>query len=177
MPVKIRHIQLNKIEWVVWDNYFHNYKNNNLYQILEFKDIYELYNRKSGTELWQTTLEKDAAIEALKKHPDIFRIELSKLNGKTEKGIVNRLLAKYEANQGLSRYDIGNLRPLKKPIIYDTKSKINQIINKYNNNALVIDIVSGLITAFIIWVLGQIFSFNYGDIFKFIYNHIKSIVP
>jgi hypothetical protein len=80
MPVKIKHKQLKKIQWVDYENYFHNYMNNDLYETLQMKDIYELYNRISGEEVWQTTLEKKAATEALKKHPNIFRIEYSKKN-------------------------------------------------------------------------------------------------
>ncbi|MDB5003067.1 MAG: hypothetical protein JWQ34_1292 [Mucilaginibacter sp.] len=80
MPVKIKQTQQNKSQWVDYENYFHNYINNDLYETLQIKDVYELYNRISGQELWQTTLEKKAAIEALNKHPDIFRIEYSDKN-------------------------------------------------------------------------------------------------
>src|ERR1700722_6052138 len=85
MPVKIRHIQLKDIQWVDYEQFFHNYMNNNLYETLEIKDLYELYNRKDGEERHQTTLEKERAFEALKKHPDIFRIEYSELNSKPKK--------------------------------------------------------------------------------------------
>jgi hypothetical protein len=80
MPVKIKQKQTKKVEWVDIQYYETNIKNNDLYKTLYIKDIYELYNRKTGVELWQTTLEKNKAIEALHNHPDIFRIEYSKEN-------------------------------------------------------------------------------------------------
>ncbi len=80
MPVKIRQKQTQKTEWVDYEYYAHNIINNDLYKTLIIKDIYELYNRKTGVEVWQTTIEKTRALDALSKHPDIFRIEYSDKN-------------------------------------------------------------------------------------------------
>jgi hypothetical protein len=80
MPVKVKQKQTKKIEWVDYEFYEYNIMNNDLYRTLVVKDIYELYNRKTGIEVWQTTIEKNKALEAINKHPNIFRIEYSKKN-------------------------------------------------------------------------------------------------
>jgi len=55
--------------------------------------------------------------------------------------------------------DNGYLEPTKAPIQYETKIKINQIINKYKNNPWYINIVSGLILSAILYSLGLIINF------------------
>jgi hypothetical protein len=77
MPVKIKHKQLKQIKWINYQDYIQNYVNNDLYETLYIKNVYDLYNRKSGTELFQTSIEKEEAETALLKHPDIFRIAYS----------------------------------------------------------------------------------------------------
>ncbi|MDP9078652.1 MAG: hypothetical protein M3O71_14570 [Bacteroidota bacterium] len=94
--VKIKHKGFKKIEWVTYDHYYHNIKDNDLYEVLMFKDIYELYNRISGTELWQATLEKKDAVDARKKHPHIFRIEYSDKNTNIEPKPITKQNLPYE---------------------------------------------------------------------------------
>lgn len=72
MPVKIRHKQLGDIKEVTYHEYFHNV-NKNIWSVLKIWDIAELYNSNTGTEVWQATIELEEAIEAINKHPDVFR--------------------------------------------------------------------------------------------------------
>ncbi len=138
MPVKIKHKQLKKTQWVDYENYFHNYMNNDLYETLAIKDVYELYNRISDVELWQTTLEKEAAETALKKHPEIFRIEYSDKNTKLKantnvksKEIIHEIslndisiINAHRANQLRDAGLLDKNLPIKIPTITDIKTHI-----------------------------------------------------
>ncbi|MEB0263447.1 MULTISPECIES: hypothetical protein [unclassified Mucilaginibacter] len=160
MSIKIKQKQTGKIEYVSYE-YCMSTINKNLYEALEFKDLYELYNSNTGEEVWQGTIDKKDAFEAILKHPNIFRIEYSEKNTNLED------ISELSIAQLLDQLPFedpplekGNLLPTKtpkayiRPIIKSTGNTIRKVIN----NALIATIIGGIIAL----ILGTWFCIKFG---------------
>lgn len=79
--VTIRHKQLNEVQTVsisTWNK--PNKYNQDLWEVMEIRDVVDLYSCDSGVWRLHNTLELETAKEAVAQHPNTFKYEPSKLN-------------------------------------------------------------------------------------------------
>jgi hypothetical protein len=126
MPVEIKHKQLGDVKTVSYEEYFHNV-NKNLWEIIRIYDLAELYNSKTGPEVWQATLELNQAIEAVKRHPDIFRYEISNKNTQAFL-LVGKIKSVFRIIKTITPKAITSLTPIWKLIIVIITGVIAKVV-------------------------------------------------
>jgi hypothetical protein len=133
MPVKIKHKQLGNTEIVNYTNW-EKHHDHALWDIIEMWDVVKLYNRQGGKEIYQSTVDEEIALDAMK-------------NQQGKKALFFKPLE-----------PIGSGFSIKTQKAHAVIKRVKTIISKYNNNIWVVTIIGGLV----VLILGTIILVKLG---------------